>query len=136
MAIRHIDITKMELFKNKVYFIIVYRTSKNYGSIIPVETAVILMALLSSTTVTYTLAEYYFYRNTMSLVSVKEMAGVSFLSYNTVCLRFWGMQYRLCRTKKRLALNKHIPSAQYLLCNICRRLRLCIKYVPWLPRHP
>ena len=46
---------------NYTYFVFVYWTSKDYN--IPVESALIMLVLVFSTTVTYTLVAYYFYRN-------------------------------------------------------------------------
>ena len=42
---------------------LVYRTSKDYDPNIPVETALIVLVLVSSTTVTYTVVVHYFYRD-------------------------------------------------------------------------
>ena len=49
---------------NFIYFVIVYWTSKDYGStIIPAEAAVIMLVLLCSAAVTHTAVVNYFYRN-------------------------------------------------------------------------
>ena len=46
---------------NFIYFVKIYWSSNDYGSNIPVESAMIMLLLVLSTTVTYTLVAYYFY---------------------------------------------------------------------------
>ena len=115
MAIRHIGITKMELFnKQSISYsclsdfkrLWVYHSSGDCGNIDGI--------IVVNNCHIYSSSVLLLQGTPMSLVSVKEMAGVSFLSYNTVYLRFWRMQYRLCRTRK-----DWLSTNIFLLLSIC-----------------
>ena len=65
-------------FINDIYFVVVYWTSKDYEPSVSVETALIMIILGCSGTVTYTIMVYYFYRKE-NIFSVSNSYGWSII---------------------------------------------------------